>query len=617
MVEFLMSSLGNITTEHACGLSLIRELPEPTRSFAFRTFDRSLASTMDFRQHILHLPTPLTPHSWITIVPITFIGLNPADIPSNPKPDMRPTPDAVKRALLCLEILGKCIEMIPCGQALALMTAAFILHNHDCVFPWVHFVQRYYFGEEPRSSDDSSVVANRKLALFILTSVSTSVAQARERISYTEHPLLVETVIDVWRKIIDLDLEANEPYLGTLCQQIDCILTHLWNRGQPSQAVVDLCGGHAAIVALLLAHLERDVERVTDPSNSVPFYKLQSTFPYIVSFLSNPTFVSEFLAQRTITRIAGVMRRLHRKCASHLSSNEIANLAALSSVVLGIFGSFERLAGLPAVEEILSSGILRAARKDSWRTLKSSSGTDALDSLIGCVMRYIMYPTVIRQAVKLLRSPSSPFPDPDSKGIWRTFDTFVAPYGRVWADSARPARFIHEVCATCQIGPGKKVLRKCKGCHMRSYCSVACQRIGWKSRHHKTECKVLSLSQMQSVMINGCHNLMYMASIEDYVLREDLAGKVATCLSSIASKPTCERDEIPVLLVKLDPGGNVFTAKRWADFPDIFCETWKSRALPNLKGRLKYVTVLSLPMGEREFYLSSTIAMMIHGWPLL
>lgn len=400
---------------------------------------------MDLHQHILHLPSPLTPHSCITIVPITFIGLNPAEIPSNPEPDMQPTPDTVKRALLCLDILGRCTEMIPWGQTPALMIAALILHNHNLVFTWVHFVQRYYFGQEPRSSDDSSVVANHKLALFILTSVSTSVAQARERISYAEHPLLVETVIDVWRKIIDLDLEANEPYLGTLCQQIDCILTHLWNRGYPSQAVIDLCGGHAAIVALLLAHLERDIERITDPLNSVPFYKLQSTFPYIISFLSNPPFVSEFLAQRAIMRIAGVMRRLHRKCASYFSSNGIANLAAL---VLEIFGTLERLAGLPAVEEILSSGILRAARKNSWRTLKNSSGTDTLDSLVGCVMRYIIYPTVIRRAVKLVRSPSSPFPDPDARAIWRTFDAFVAPYSRLWAESALSAREIHEVCAT-------------------------------------------------------------------------------------------------------------------------------------------------------------------------
>lgn len=118
----------------------------------------------------------------------------------------------------------------------------------------------------------------------------------------------------------------------------------------------------------------------------------------------------------------------------------------------------------------------------------------------------------------------------------------------------------------------------------------------------------------QPELSNGCRSLVYVAHLEDYVLREDLVGKVATCLSSIASKPTCERDEIPVLLVKLDPGGNVFTAKRWSDFPDIFCETWKSLVLPNLKGCVKYVTVLSLPMGDREFYFFSPIATMIRGW---
>ncbi|KDQ23053.1 hypothetical protein PLEOSDRAFT_1086498 [Pleurotus ostreatus PC15] len=223
--------------------------------------------------------------------------------------------------------------------------------------------------------------------------------QTRERISYTEHPLLVETVIDVWQKIIDLDLEANEP----------------WARSaNKSTAVIDLSGGHDAIVALL-AHLKRDIERITDPSN------------------------------------------------------------------------------------------------------------------------------------------------PDARAIWRTFDAFVTPYSTVAC--GRIQRYPRE--------PFTKFARRCVS-PLLQQCAVGLEK------------KVLR--QVYPRQTNRCHALIYMANLEDRVLRNDLVGKVATCLSLIASKPTCEQDEIPVLLVKLDASGNAFTAQRWAEFPDIFCGPWKSVMLRNMKG---------------------------------
>ncbi|KAF4566048.1 hypothetical protein EYR40_002132 [Pleurotus pulmonarius] len=404
---------------------------------------------MELHTHLLRLPTPLSPYSYAAITPIAFVSLNRADIPTKAEPDMRPAPNAVKRAFLSLEVLAQCVRMVDYGQAPAMEIAAHILRKHDSVFPWVHFIQRCYFGQEPGSTVDPIVSSYRTSAIFILTFVFTSLAQVREKLSYAKHPLFTETVIDVWRKIIHLNLEASTTFLGSLCAHTDTILAHFFNKGKPSQPIIHLCGGQAAIVALFLAHIERDVERITTPSNEVPFVKIRSSFPYFLSFLSNPPFLSELLAQRAITRIAGVVKRMQRKCASYTSSNEVTNPAVLSSMALKMFCAFTGFADIPAVDEILHSGILRALRKSSWGAIEP----DDLELITSCVMAYTVYPAIIERATKVARLPAPSSHQPIPRRLWRDYDTFVSTRGLLWETAGEMARRVNGICSSVGFAP--------------------------------------------------------------------------------------------------------------------------------------------------------------------